>query len=161
MLGTIDTSLFVLIAIGEAGGSFMLLCWCCGGRFLFWVFVIPRWERCYVWVWIFFGICFKRFGLCYFTDYDGIGEKIWGGEKRGFVVRLEYVELVGGGFGFWGIWNLEDVKGWLTTSSECLLIHTGPGPYLAYVDYTHDGLFFKAMRAFLAADGILAWGVKW
>lgn len=42
-------------------------------------------------------------------------------------------------------------------ASDCLLIHTiGPGvPYPACVDHTHDGLFFKAMRAFLAADGIL------
>lgn len=92
----------------------------------------------------------------------GSVKKFEGVRSCGYVVRLEYVELVGRGLGFWGVWNSEDVKKGVTYdfthwASDCLLIHTiGPGvPYPACVDHTHDGLFFKAMRAFLAADGIL------
>lgn len=42
-------------------------------------------------------------------------------------------------------------------ASNCLLIHTiGSGePCPTCVNHSHDSLFFKAMRAFLAADGIL------
>lgn len=40
---------------------------------------------------------------------------------------------------------------------DCLLIHTvGPGePCPTCVDHPHDGLFFEAMRAVFAADGML------
>lgn len=46
----------------------------------------------------------------------GSVKKFEGVRSCGFVMRLEYVELVGGSFGFWGLWNSKDLKGRLTTS---------------------------------------------